>query len=48
VVAKREDKVGDMGHFNEAAYSMTVQTGPRITTLFKANQRTEHSKWRHK
>lgn len=48
VVAKREDKGGDMGHFNEAAYSMTVETGPRITTLFKANQRTEHSKWRHK
>jgi hypothetical protein len=45
---KREDKAGDMAYFNRAAYSMNVQTGPRITTLFKADQRNEFSLWKHK
>ena len=43
------DKAGDMAYFNQAAYSMTnIVTGPRITTLFKANQRSDHALWKHK
>ena len=42
------DMAGDMAYFNRAAYTMNVETGPRITTLFKANQRNDFSKWRHK
>ena len=42
------DTAGDMGYFNRAAYSMTVQTGPRITTLFKADQASPWSLWKHK
>lgn len=38
----------DMGYFNRAAYSMNPVTGPRITTVFKANSPTEWSLWRHK
>jgi len=44
----KADKPGDMGYFNRAAYTLPVQTGPRITTVFKANQPTEWSLWRHK
>jgi hypothetical protein len=44
----RSDAAGDMGYFNRAAYTMNPVTGPRITTLFKANQPTEWSLWRHK
>lgn len=42
------DSAGDMGYFNRAAHSMDPVTGPRITTLFKAQQRNEFSLWRHK
>ena len=46
---RQADKAGDMAYFNQAAYSMTnIVTGPRITTLFKANQRSDHALWKHK
>jgi len=40
--------LADMGVFNQAAYSLNPITGPRITTLFKANQRNDFSLFRHK
>lgn len=47
-VSRRSDAAGDMGFFNQAARSMSVVTGPRITTLFKANQTNDFSLWKHK
>lgn len=47
-VAGKSDAAGDMAYFNQAASLMAVQTGPRITTLFKANERNDWSLWRHK
>ncbi len=38
----------DMGYFNRAAHSMNPVTGPRITTVFKAEKPTEWSLWKHK
>ena len=40
--------LADMGFFNQAAYTLNPVTGPRITTLFKANQRNDFSLFRHK
>lgn len=47
-VNKLTDRAGDMGHFNRAAHTMNPVTGPRITTLFKAEQRNDFSLWKHK
>lgn len=44
----QSDAAGDMGYFNRAAYSLKPVTGPRITTVFKTNQPTDWSLWRHK
>lgn len=47
--ADGSDSAGDMGYFNRAAYTMPdIITGPRITTVFKANSPTDWSLWRHK
>lgn len=45
---KLSDKAGDMAYYNRAAHDMHAVTGPRITTLFKANQRSDFSLWKHK
>lgn len=47
-IARRSDEAGDMGFFNRAAHEMRPVTGPRITTLFKANQTNQFSLWKHK
>ena len=44
----RRDPLYEMTLFQIAAREQTVKTGPRIATLFKANQRTNFSMWRHK
>ena len=38
----------DMGYAQRAIYAMNFETGPRITTLFKAEEHNLWSKWRHK
>ena len=45
--------LGDMGYFNQAVWKMRelgtrVVAGLRVTTPFGANQRGEHSLWKHK
>ena len=43
--------VGDMGIFNQVAwtrYADRIVYGPRVTTVFKANDRNDYSWWRHK
>lgn len=42
------DKAGDMAFFNRAAYSMSPVSGPKITTLFKGDERNNWSLWKHK
>lgn len=42
------DQAGDMAYFNRAAYSMSPVSGPRITTLFKGDERNNWSLWKHK
>lgn len=46
--AENPSDSADMAYFNRAAYTMNPVTGPRITTIFKANSPTEWSLWRHK
>lgn len=44
----REDQ-SDMAVFNRAAYDMPrLVTGPRVATLFKANESNDWSVWKHK
>ena len=47
-IGGREDKAGDMAYFNRAAYTMSPVSGPRITTLFKGDERNNWSLWKHK
>jgi hypothetical protein len=43
--------IGDMAAFNYVAYTMfgsVIETGPKVCTTFKANERNGWSWWKHK
>lgn len=42
------DRRGDMGYAQRAIYAMNYETGPRIVTAFKRDERNDHSLWKHK
>lgn len=44
----KQDRLGDMGYGNRAAYSMKHETGPHIVTEFWKNERNTWSLFRHK
>lgn len=48
IVEGKSDLRGDMGYTQRAIYAMNYETGPRITTTFKAYETNQWSKWRHK
>lgn len=44
-----EDQMGDMGHYNRAAYDMPkLDYGPHIVTPYKEYRRTDEARWMHK